>query len=314
MDNLFFYNTLTDKIKENSALKAEDYYFSYTFKGSDYPLDITKRNGVILLKDSTDFWKIETSGLNIERTILIEYPDALKGKEGIAPANSELNICTIWTCPSLKQTGYILPSVTRESTGWSFSFKHSFPEGEVKGSLELKTIFYLSKVSPTPTKDEDVLMNEAGVTLGTIDEAEIQFDNNFYDFPIKEISDSKVPLWWLELNNWEDPTSDMFDDSTVCIYLNTANPACPNISATTKNNKDMLIEILTETYLMIFLKLKEMDYLEDTKKNINLEQGSISSFMYYFMNSCFEPLDFNSIDKLQLTIRKNIEFMLKGGN
>ena len=132
------------------------------------------------------------------------------------------------------------------------------------------------------------------------------------DFPIKEVKDPNMPLWWLELNQWDDPTQDPFNEDYVCLYLNSHYSFCPKVGDTIKN-VDILVEIVSTAYLMIIKKIEEMGYLVPTLDGNNLEVGSISQAMYYFYTSCDPALKPESIDLLQKTIRINIERMLKGG-
>ena len=174
------------------------------------------------------------------------------------------------------------------------------------------TILYVQKEAENVHPGEEHLINEAGVTIGTIDSIALDFDSLYMDFPIKEVKDPNMPLWWLELNQWDDPTQDPFNEDYVCLYLNSHYSFCPKVGDTIKN-VDILVEIVSTAYLMIIKKIEEMGYLVPTLDGNNLEVGSISQAMYYFYTSCDPALKPESIDLLQKTIRINIERMLKGG-
>ena len=131
-------------------------------------------------------------------------------------------------------------------------------------------------------------------------------------FPIKEVKDPNMPLWWLELNQWDDTTQDTYNEENECLYLNSHYSFCPKVGDTIKN-VDILVEIVSTAYLMIIKKIEEMGYLVPTLDGNNLEVGSISQAMYYFYTSSDPALKPESLDLLQTTIRINILRMLKGG-
>ena len=119
--------------------------------------------------------------------------------------------------------GVIKPTV--DATRTYFTFCHEFLPGEISGSLELKLNLYIDEPAKTLQPSEQGLMNEAGVSLGQIEAVQMNLSNEFIDFPTREITDSSLPLWWLELKGWEDPTQDSFDRNHVQLYVNTAHKA-----------------------------------------------------------------------------------------
>ena len=151
------------------------------------------------------------------------------------------------------------------------------------------------------------------MSVGVVDSISLDFDNLYMDFPIKEVKDAALPLWWLELNQWSDPTQDPFSEDYVCLYLNSYYSHCPKVGDVIKN-EDILIEIISTSYLMIIKKIDEMGYLSQTLDGVDLESGSISQVIYYFYTSCEIALRMESIDALQKTIHMNVEKMLKGGD
>lgn len=313
MENLFFYPTINEKMLEDAGCYCSNYEFGYFIEGSYHSLKAKGKN-TIKLEDSLESWKIESDGLRIIRQVTVEYPQIFKGKDGIACSSAEIGICIIWNNRELTQMGYIMPiSVVKNGNSEIYNFSHEFPAGEIKGDLSLETVVYIKKASGEVPEEERHLINEAGVTVGDIDFITLSFDNMYMDFPIKDIRESNQSLWWIELKQWEDPRKDSFDEDYVCLYLNSYYDYCPKVGDTIKN-VELLIEIISASYLMIIQKIDEMGYLNDTFNDVNLEPGSISKIIYYFYTSCSIPLKYESIDSLQKSIHQNIEMMLRGGD
>lgn len=313
MDNLSFYPTLTAEMLNDAGCVCQKYNYSYHIEDTYRTL---KPHGkaTVKLEDSLESWKIESDGLRICRQITIESPAFLHGSKGVVCKAAELGICIIWNNRTLTQMGYIMPSTTSENKGTViYNFLHEFQPGEIKGDLSLDLVLYVKKAADVIEQGEEHLINEAGVTVGVIDSIALDFDNLYMDFPIKDVKDGRLPLWWLELNQWEDPTQNLFNDDYVCLYLNSYYSFCPKVGDTIKNI-DILVEIISTAYLMIFQKIEDMGYLSQTIDDVNLQPGSISKVMCYFYESCDPALRVESIDLLQKTIRINIEKMLKGGS
>ena len=313
--DIFFYPNLTDEMIESASIVCDNYSFSYYIEGHYHPLRARGKNS-IRLEDSLESWKISADGLRLLRRIVIESPSFLKGPKGIICRNAEIGVCIIWNNRALTQMGYIKPeSCGIDGEKLFFNFKHEFKPGEIRGDLLLDTVLYIKKPAAEVFEDEKSLANEAGVTVGEIDSIILSFDNNNMDFPIRDVNDSNQPLWWLEFGPWEDPTKDLFNEDTVCLYLNSYYESCPKFGDRIKNI-DLLIEIITSAYMMIILKIKEMGdyYLKQTIDGNDLAPGSISAVMNYFYNGQDPILHFESIDLLQKSIRMNVERMLKGGS
>lgn len=313
MDNLYFYPVLNDQLVEDAGCYSSNYEFSYYLDGAFRPLKSKGKNS-IKLDDPLETWKIENDGLCIIRQVIIEYPQVLKGKNGIACNAAEIGLCIIWNNRTLTQMGYIMPeSIVRQGSQEIYSFKHQFEPGEIIGDLTLDTVLYIKTEAKTVEADEKHLINETGVTLGSVDTKSLNFDNAYMDFPIVDIKEKNQPLWWLELNQWEDPRSDPFNEDFVCLYLNSYYDYCPKVGDVIKN-EEILIEIISTAYLMIIKRIEEMGFLNDTLNDVDLEPGSISKIIFYFYASCNVPLKYESIDAMQKTIRQNIEAMIKGND
>ena len=313
MENLHFYPTITEEILDNAGCVCGKYDFNYRIE-DQYKALRAKGKTTVRLEDSLESWKVENDGLRISRQISFEYPTFLYGDAGVAPSDSQLGICIIWTNRNLTQMGYILPHSEANNNGkLIYNFLYEFEPGLIKGDLQLETVLYLKKSADEVSEKEQNLVNIAGVTVGMIDVVSLDFDSLYMDFPIRDVKEKDQPLWWIEFNQWEDPTKDPFSEDTICLYLNSYYDYCPKVGDSIKNI-ELLIEIISTAYLLIFEKIRDMSeqYFINTIDGIDLEPGSISMVMNYFYRGCDPSLRTESIDMLQKTIRINIEKMLRG--
>lgn len=315
MINLSLFPTLTTDMLENSGYTSEKYRFSYAYQGHYYGLQ-QKGSATVKLTDPLDIWKIEDEGLKVNKTVRIAYPDLLRGPHGVACRDAELGLCIIWTNKALTQTGYILPETSAFSPqGLVCDFNYEFTPGCISGDLELSLIMYIKKKAEIVRDDERALINEEGVTVGEIERTILDFNSVYMEFPIEEYKSEKEPLWWVEFSEWEDPkTSDMFTKDNICLYLNPYYEGCPSPSMDASGgsikNIDLLIDILAQTYLLIFERLSE-DELRATKQNIDLTNNSICSILHQFIESCNEvELDWGAPERLLKTLQVNIRKML----
>ncbi len=315
MKKLMFYPTLTPEMIDASGIVVDKYRFSYMYGEQTFGLQ-QKGSTTIKLFDQSDIWKVETEGLILEKTVQVAYPILLKGKDGIACNNAELGICIIWTNKKLTQTGYILPcSDITTNQGRNCKFYHTFKPGVISGDLELSLVFYIKKKADEIAHGEENLINEDGVTVGEIEHTVLDFNSIYMEFPIEEFKSETEPLWWVEFSEWEDPkTIDMFSKDSLCLYLNPYYEGCPAPSASETGssikNFDLLVDILAQTYLLIFQRLSEED-LRATKQDIGLTNNSICSILHQFIESCYVDLHWESPEKLLKSLQINIRRMLK---
>lgn len=313
MENLYFFPKVTSDML--SAAGCIDYGFTYQYEiEGDLKVLKPKGKGLTKLIDPLEVWKVEDDGLKISKKIIIQNPLILKGKNGVVCSNAKLGICVVWTNKSLTQMGYILPfreSNSGENLIWEF--EHTFYRGELKGDLTLETILYVKNKAELVLPDEQLLINQEGVTVGEIDITVLDFDNLYMEFPIIQTEDDDQPLWWIEFSTWDDPKCDMFSEENIRIYLNAKFDACPKVGDIIKN-KEILIEILSMSYYLILKKIEEYGDIDKTKNDSSdLESNSICKIMSYFINqACSHPLAWESDEKLLKSIRINIAQMLNG--
>lgn len=307
---MYFYPTLTDELIETAGISSTAYAYSYYIEEIDTKL-IGKGKNIVKFDDEA--WKIERDGLRIRRRIVIESPEVLYGSTGIVCRDAELGICIIWVNRSLTQMGTILPTNEyMKDASKVYEFDYEFLPGTLKGDLSLEMQVYIKKAAEEVLPDEKSLMNDEGVTVGIIDETNLDFGSMYMDFPITEINNKKQPMWWLELSDWSEPKEDLFNEDNLCIYLNTAYESCPRLGDTIKN-ADVLVDIITTAYVMLFKRIMDCGCLADTINDVGLEQGSISKILFYFKDSCDTEIDFSSEERMHKTIWMNVANMINGG-
>lgn len=308
---MFFYPTLTDELKDAAGVSATPYTFSYSVDGIDYKL-VGKGKSVVKFDDEA--WNIERDGLRLRRRVVVEYPDVLHGGSGIACSGAELGLCIIWINRSLTQMGTILPQIEYDNDASKvYEFDYEFTPGTLKGDLNLEMQLYIRKPAIIIQSDEKALMNDEGVMVGVIDEIHLDFGSMYMEFPITEVNNKKQPMWWLELSDWSEPKEDLFNEDNVCIYLNTAYESCPRLGETIKF-ADVLVDIITTAYVMLFRRVMDCRCLADTINDVGLEQGSISKILFYFKDSCETEIDFSSEERMHKTIWMNVADMIYGGD
>ena len=264
MENISLFPMLTPDMLLNSGYVPDKYIFTYSYHGQYYGLR-QKGTATVKLTDPLELWKIEDEGLKIDKTVHIAYPKLLQGPAGVACRKAELGLCIIWTNKALTQTGHILPETDITTPqGRVCKFSHEFPPGMISGDLELLLIMYVKKRAEEVDPDEGALINETGVTVGEIERTVLDFNSIYMEFPIEEYKSDKEPLWWVEFSEWEDPkTTDMFTKDNICLYLNPYYDGCPSPSMDSSGgsikNIDLRIDILAQTYLLIFERLSDDD-------------------------------------------------------
>ena len=83
MQNIYFYPKLTDELLDACGCSTTKYKFTYSYQDKEFGL-MQKGSSTIRVSDPREIWKIETEGLNLERTVKIAYPHLLYGKDGVA--------------------------------------------------------------------------------------------------------------------------------------------------------------------------------------------------------------------------------------
>jgi hypothetical protein len=289
-----FYPTLESRSgleKSINVIPNDEYHF---FRKNEFGTkELTISGGRI--KDT--LWDQAHDSLVLQRDFKINDPSLLYGREGIACKNAEVGLCILWTNKETSTAGCILPKVGSErrgETGWSVFFQESFETGALKGVLELRIVLYLKKPAEIILEGEEILNNKAGVVIGELESFQLQVSDETIPFPfVLESHDSNV-LWWVDFFEWEDPAEDgVFGPSSFVVTLNKKCKGCPMVTEKGINNQEMLLEIVSSVYAMLFKRLKSYQFNEIINSKTNLfSPGTISYELYRVYQDCRDKFDY----------------------
>lgn len=316
MSNIHFYPRLTKELVERAGYKTTGYSFSYIdSEGEETNLSIGKGK-VASISDPLDTWSLREDGIILKNKILFEYPEALKGPDGVAPAGARLLPCILWANKGLDLAGAIRPVVRSESPSLSCDFKCPFKPGTLAGDLTLDLVLYLADSAKTIEPGEQILINEPGVTLGSIEAPlTIDLDGSYLEFPIEEFEEIDGPLWRMQFEPWDDPHEDLFSEASFTLLLNVKHPDCPKIIKGVVSNQTLLQEILAEAYFLIFEKVREdEDAWNDMKTDTGLAPDSICSTLHWFSQRSDELFDWTSPEGRMLSIKRIIDLSFKASD
>lgn len=312
MSNYHFYPRLTPELVSQSGFSSTEYEFSYVLPPDNEVMPLSCTIGrVATLSDPQQMWDLQNDGLIIKKRVAFEYPDVFKGPNGVAPSRSKILPCLLWSNKRLSLAGAIKPLVESSGPSLICSYEHRFEPGELAGDLTLELVLYLAESADQCEEDERILINEAGVTLGNIEEAfSVDLDGLGMDFPIEEYEDEGGPLWRMQFEPWDDPRSDLFSEASFTLLLNVKHPACPRISRGVVTNQPLLQEIIAEAYYLLFERVRADDSAwSDLMSGTDLEPDSICSVLHWFSERDGEDrFDWSSPEGRMLSIKKIVDF------
>lgn len=318
MSNIHFFPRLNEVLLETCGCKTIDYSFSYIAPGGTECQLKLNAGRPFRLCDAADTWQVRKDGLILEKTLIIEYPDALKGPSGIIPKNARLLPCLLWSCPKLSTAGVIKHSELIEKPRLAAKFYHVFEPGSLDGSIQLKPVLYVGEPSSRLEEGEEFLMNEAGVLLGDIEQdLLVDFTGESMDFPIEEFSEDGGPLWFMHFEEWDDPRDDPFTSSSFVLLINAKHPDCPRKVSGQMQNEALLMEILCEAYFLLYEKVKSFDddsAWDDMMSDSNLSPDSICSVLHWFsQRGGDDPFNWSTPESRMLSIKRIVDQSFSGG-
>ncbi len=308
------YPKLTNELKKKTGYNIATYRFSYTRNGEEFPLEeesvVENSTGssvaISKLIDKNATWNPEYYGLNVTSTCVIQTPIFLFGKKGIIADDGELGVAIMWTSKDSNARGVQPIGFFRKSTiPQTIEGTLSFSPHIIRGTVSLKTIFYVQDPGHIPTT-QSYLANKTGMILGELDETRIIVDGKGAVFPIVETDSKGEPLWWVECN-WSDPTVDRFEEENFCIYLNTAHKDYPTLNENQgPKNSPLLADIIASALQILISKTLLDDTSGNTISGLGIEEGSISSVVRYFINTFGLNVHSNNPERLAVSIRKDL--------
>lgn len=314
MRPLFFYRTVTKEIIEHCGCDAKDYSYSYKMSGPDgiaYKtlfVDTASQR----LKDENDQWSIEKYGVCISREVVLSTPECLRGagNDALVCDGGDYSLCIIWTCNSMKSMGYIDAQKSQVGGSEIYHFYHEFLPGEIGEDISLETIFYVKKEADIILPGEESCCNEMGINLGCIDVESFSMGRENFMFPCKDENDSTQPLWWLTMDIWDDATMEPFSAENVCLHFNKYYSECPmNIGTGKIKHQDVLIEIFTTAYLILFHEMIDRGYYDlifNNGSGEELEPGSICDVLRTFVTHGSKQIHTGPLHTMERSIHEKV--------
>ncbi len=305
-----FYPHINENILNKLGVVNGEFNFYYT-KNKDilmetkYP-DESRIREVIYFEDSNYEWDPDSFNLKLTRPLTISNPNFLFGSRGVAPKQSKLAIGVIWTCKASNIRGakIIHTFGSDEFAPLQCNLNLEFPRGVLKKELNLEVIIYIKEPGKI-TAGEEILANQPGLNLGIISRSSIVIEGNGSIFPVVEVEEPNMPLWWVYCS-WSDPQEDSFDEEHIKLCINKAHKYYSQVyNGKSVKDSPLFVEIMASAIQNIIHKVEKSSYWENIKQNYNNSPGSIGEAIYYFM-STFD-WDFSSPELLGLTIRKYLE-------
>lgn len=287
----------------------KDYSFFYSRGDDEYELMPEELGAGSInhkLVDQTGSWDPDSDNLIVRRSLFFQNYGCLFGPGGIACRNSTIGIAVVWTSADSKQRGAIpIGELQNDDASKTINLEQCFTDAILRGMVEFSTVLYIKRAG-TPDSDEGYLANTYGMLLGEIDKYQIQLDGSGSVFPIYEVNEPDQPLWYVRCD-WTDPTYDLFSQ-TVAIYLNKAHKNFKYIDrgSTRTFDPQLLKEIIASALSTIIIKLKgEEGYWQSTIQGVNIQQGSVSEAVNYFVNTL--EWDVSSPEVMAISIRKFLD-------
>ncbi|MDU1825044.1 hypothetical protein [Clostridium sp.] len=303
--NISLFPVLTEEMIKKIRFQSSDYRFYYMFNEHERDLVSEEIDNSIInhrLIDKSGIWTPDEYNIGISRSYSLRTYNSLFGECGIACKNATIGLAILWTSSDSRQRGVIeIGEINNSREEVELDVNYEFDIAQLRGNVELTTVMYI-KESGTPTWREEHLANTYGCILGELDKYIIQLDGIGSVFPIYEINEAGQPLWYIKCE-WDDPTYDCFSEK-ITIYINKAHSSYRYLDRTKKTfDKQLLKEIISSAISIIISKIKQDEnYWNATLEGIDLQQGSVSEAVNYFINTF--QWDVSSPELMSLSIRK----------
>ncbi|UTR10187.1 hypothetical protein MM300_20280 [Evansella sp. LMS18] len=306
---LNFFPKINENMLNRIGYQATQYEFSYIHDGDVQLLEtnfLDNKGDSIGFTDPRHEWVPEDHNLIIRRTYTINMLNFLFGPKGVANNKAEVGIGIIWSSKSSNNRGTkkIATFSKDKASPVTFNSELTFFPGELRESINIQTVIFISSPG-VPLPGEEHIGNEPGIILGILDNYNIIIEGNGSVFPIVEVNQSSMPLWWVSCD-WTDPQEDSFDEENVRICLNRAHPHFKILNYENGlKDSPMLFDIVASAIQIIIQKVKESDSWNEIIQGQNLLPGSVGEAVKYFIDTF--DWETNSPDQLALTIRKDLE-------
>lgn len=307
---LTLYPTIDDNLRNKLLYESGEFQFSYNnpyYKElKTQLLEVNKATSLLKFEDPDYIWDPELHNIKVRRTSKIANPDFLFGENGVVPYDSELAIGLLWSSKAVNIRGAkVLQTFTADSEKpLTFNIDIDFLKGTLKQELYLELIIFVNEAG-NARPNEMHLCNLPGSIVGKLENSKIVLEGNGSVFPIVEVDEDTMPLWWV-VCSWTDIQEDKFDVENVKICINRAHKNFDQIYTGKKiSNSPLFLEILGSALQTIIEKAKEAPEWNSVINGDGLVPGSIGEAINYFINSF--DWDISSPEKLNRSIREYLE-------
>ena len=303
--SISLFPTLNDELFGKIRYQVSQYEFYYIREEQENFLRTEEiENGSMInkLMDDEGIWSPDEYNLCIRRKYSLRTYQCLFGENGIACSNAILGLALMWTSSDSKQRGVVpIGDISNSLKDLELILDYEFIQAQLRGLVEFTTIVYIKNVG-TPSWEEEHLANEYGCILGELDKFIIKLDGTGSVFPMYEVNEIGQPLRYVKCD-WDDPTYEQFSEC-ISININTAHKNYKYLDKKKRTfNEQLLKEIIASALVLIITKLKgQEDYWDETMSGNNLETGSVSEAIYYFVNTL--EWDVSTPETISLSIRK----------
>lgn len=303
--NISLFPIINDELLGKIRFQASPYQMYYIREDQEYYLrteEVESSVTVHKVIDEEGIWSPDDYSLCVKRSYSLRTYQCLFGENGIACKNATLGLALMWTSADSKQRGVIpIGDIENSSKDLDLTLNYEFSLAQLRGLVEFTTVIYI-KNAGTPLWDEGHLANEYGCLLGELDKFIIKLDGTGSVFPMYEVSEPGQPLWYVKCD-WDDPTYEQFAEC-VSININTAHKNYKYLDKTKRTYDEQLLkEVMASALILVITKLREQDnYWGATMVGDDLQSGSVSEAIYYFINTL--EWDVSTPEALSLSIRK----------
>lgn len=303
--NISLFPIINDELLGKIRFQASPYQMYYIREDQEYYLrteEVESSVTVHKVIDEEGIWSPDDYSLCVKRSYSLRTYQCLFGENGIACKNATLGLALMWTSADSKQRGVIpIGDIENSSKDLDLTLNYEFSLAQLRGLVEFTTVIYI-KNAGTPLWDEGHLANEYGCLLGELDKFIIKLDGTGSVFPMYEVSEPGQPLWYVKCD-WDDPTYEQFAEC-VSININTAHKNYKYLDKTKRTYDEQLLkEVMASALILVITKLREQDnYWDATMVGDDLQIGSVSEAIYYFINTL--EWDVSTPEALSLSIRK----------
>lgn len=303
--NISLFPIINDELLGKIRYQTTPYELYYINEDQEFLLRTEEIKGSAMIHkivDDDGIWSPDDFNFCIRRKYNIRTYQCLFGENGIACNDAILGIALMWTSSDSKQRGIIpIGDIKNSAKDIDLILNYEFSKAQLRGLIEFTTIIYIKTVGK-PSLKEEHLANEYGYLLGELDKFTIKLDGEGSVFPIYEINEPRQPLWYVKCE-WDDPTYEKFSDC-ISININRAHKNYKFLDKTKRTfNEQLLKEIMSSALILIITKLKEQgNYWDVTINGDDLQSGSVSEAIYYFINTL--EWDVSTPEAISLSIRK----------